>query len=406
MQWLNSLIYDTASMGHILLLYALVIALGGILGKLKVHGVGFGATIVLFVGIVAGHFGLTAPAPTISYIQHFGLILFVTCIGLQVGPTFFSSFKRGGAKMVGATALLILLNVITVLGIQLLFFEQSDMPMLIGMMCGSITNTPSLGAAQEVLSQIGYTGEDIATGYACAYPFAVIGAIMSLVLLKLICGTGESESGKVVITEDIAVQAVKEAVASGRFPRKDNSMGVVITIFVTMIFGILLGSIPIPIHGCPVPAKLGLAGGPLVAAIFMGRFGTKVHLDTQVSASANHLLRDLGLCLFFASVGIKAGAGFVDSIVNGDGLWYMLFGFVVAVVPLLIVGLVCNKVFGFNYHQTSGILAGSCTAPHSLAFATTVAGNRIPATTYSMVYPFAMFLRIIVAQLLVLLLCC
>lgn len=403
--WLNSLIGDTASMGHILLLYALVIALGGLLGKIKIHGVGFGATIVLFVGIAAGHFGFTAPTLVINYIQHFGLILFVTCIGLQVGPTFFSSFKKGGARMVGATVLLILLNVITVLGIQLLFFEQSDMPMLIGMMCGSITNTPSLGAAQEVLSQIGYVGEDIATGYACAYPFAVVGAIASLILLKFICGKDNSNASRPVITEDVAVQAVREAVASGRFPRKDNSMGVVITIFVAMVLGILLGSIPIPIHGCPVPAKLGLAGGPLVAAIIMGRFGKNLHLDTQVSASANHLLRDLGLCLFFASVGIKAGAGFVDSVVNGDGLWYMLFGFVVAVVPLLVVGVICNKVMGFNYHQTSGILAGSCTAPHSLAFATTTAGNRVPATTYSMVYPFAMFLRIITAQLLVLLLC-
>ena len=404
MQWLNPIFNDTANMAHILLLYSLVIALGGILGKVKVKGIGFGATLVLFVGIVAGHFGFTAPLPIINFIQHLGLILFVTCIGIQVGPSFFSSFKRGGASMVLASVLLIALNIMTVLGIQIMFFNQDDMPMLIGMLCGSVTNTPSLGAAQEALAQIGYSGEDIATGYACAYPFAVIGAIMSLVILKYICGSSKASSGKTVITEEIAVKAVKEAVASGRFPRKDNSNGVMIAIFVTMILGIFLGSIPIPIPGCPVPAKLGLAGGPLVAAILLGRFGRSLHLDTRVSASANHLLRDLGLALFFASVGIKAGEGFVDAVIHGDGLLYMVFGFIVAVIPMLVVGTVCNKVMKFSYDQTMGILAGSCTAPHSLAFANSAAGNNTPATTYSMVYPFAMFLRIFSAQLLVLLL--
>lgn len=404
MQWLNNIVFDTASLAHILLLYAVVIVLGGIAGKAKIKGVGFGATMVLFVGIIAGHFGFTAPPEIISYIQHFGLILFVTCIGIQVGPKFFSSFKQGGTGMVMMTVLLIMLNIITMLGIQMVFFDKSEMPMLIGMLCGAVTNTPSLGAAGEALAQIGYSGPDIATGYACAYPFAVIGAIMSLVALRYLCVGGKEAGIKPKMTEEVAVEAVKKAVASGKFPLKDNSYGVMITIFAVMILGIILGSIPVQIPGCPAPAKLGLAGGPLVAAIILGRFGGKVHLDTAVSSLANHLLRDLGLSLFFASVGIKAGAGFVDAIVNGDGLWYMLFGFIVAVLPMLIIGIVSNRMMKYTYNQTIGILAGSCTAPHSLAFSTSVAGNNVPATTYSMVYPFAMFLRIFSAQMLVLLL--
>lgn len=404
MQWLNSIIFDTASLAHILLLYAMVIVLGGIAGKIKIRGVGFGATMVLFLGIIAGHFGFTAPSEIISYIQHFGLILFVTCIGIQVGPKFFSSFRQGGAGMVMMTVLLIMLNIITVLVVQMLFFDKGEMPMLIGMLCGAVTNTPSLGAAQEALSQVGYNGPDIATGYACAYPFAVIGAIMSLVVLKYLCVGGKEAAYKPKVTEEVAVEAVKKAVASGRFPMNDNSYGVMITIFAVMILGIILGSIPVQIPGCPAPAKLGLAGGPLVAAIILGRFGRKICLDTAVSSLANHLLRDFGLALFFASVGIKAGANFVDAILHGDGLWYMLFGFVVAVVPMLVIGVVSNRVMKYTYNQTIGILAGSCTAPHSLAFSTTVAGNNVPATTYSMVYPFAMFLRIFSAQMLVLLL--
>lgn len=404
MQWLNSLFFDTASMGHILLLYSLVIALGGILGKIRVNGVGFGATLVLFVGIVAGHFGFTAPAAVINLIQHLGLILFVTCIGIQVGPNFFSSFRRGGTMMVAATTLLIILNIITLLGLQLILFSPDDTPVLIGVLCGAITNTPSLGAAQEALTQIGYCGEDIATGYACAYPFAVIGAILSLIILRYTCKSTEESGFKPSITEEFAVKVVKEAVASGRFPRKDNSSGVMIAIFVTMILGIILGSIPIHIPHCPVPAKLGLAGGPLVTAIILGRFGKKLHLDTRVSASANHLLRDLGLCLFFASVGIKAGGGFWNAVINGDGILYMIAGFIIAVVPMLLIGIVCTKFLNFSYHQTIGILAGSCTAPHSLAFSTSIACNNTPATTYSMVYPFAMFMRIFSAQVLVLML--
>lgn len=390
------------SLSSSLLLYAVVIALGSQLGKIKIGAVGFGPALILFTGLLAGHLGLCPPTEMLATLQNFGLILFVTCIGMQVGPRFFSSFRRGGVGLMALTCLLVALNVILLLGIQLLFFEEDDFPMLIGMMCGAVTNTPSLGAAEETLAQMGYAGADIATGYACAYPFAVVGTILALVLLQRIFGMRAKDTRvRKGIDANAAAEALKSSIASGSFPRKDNTPEVVTAIFAVMLLGIGIGIVPIPLPGCPVPMKLGLAGGPLIAAIILGRFGDKLHLDTHTTTSANHLLRDLGLALFLASVGIKSGGGFVDAILSGGGLLYMLFGFVVTVVPVLVVGVIGCKFMGLRVEQVMGLVGGATTDPPVLAFATTSTGSNVPALTYSMVYPFAMLIRVFVAQFLV-----
>lgn len=390
------------SLSASLLLYAVVIALGSLLGRVKIGGVGFGPALILFTGLFAGHLGLIPSPEMLATIQNLGLILFVTCIGLQVGPSFFSSFRHGGGQLIFLAGLLIVMNVILLLCVYLLFFKEEDFPMLIGMMCGAVTNTPSLGAAEETLALMNYNGPDIATGYACAYPFAVVGTILALVLLQRIFASRieHSERGN-MIDADAAAAALKKSIRSGAFPRRDNTTDVVTAIFAVMLLGICIGIIPIPIPGCPVPLKLGLAGGPLIAAIILGRFGGKLHLDTHTTTSANHLLRDLGLALFLASVGIKAGGGFVEAILSGNGLLYMFFGFLITVVPVMVIGVIACRNMGLSVEQLMGLVGGATTDPPVLAFAAASNGSNVATLSYSMVYPFAMLTRVLVAQLLV-----
>ena len=187
MYWLENLLFNTNSIAHIVLLYSFVIASGVLLGKMKIFGVSLGVTFVLFVGILLGHFGFTGNREIMNFIQDFGLILFVFCIGLQVGPSFFSSFKKGGVTMNLIATGVVLLNIVVMLVLWLTLFNPEDLPMLVGVLCGAVTNTPGLGAASEALSQTGYTGPDIANGYACAYPLGVIGIIGGMILLKYLC---------------------------------------------------------------------------------------------------------------------------------------------------------------------------------------------------------------------------
>ena len=177
------------------------------------------------------------------------------------------------------------------------------------------------------------------------------------------------------------------------------------TIFVGIILGIILGSIPFSIPGTPVPIKLGLAGGPLIVAILIGRYGYKVHLVTYTTTSANLMLREIGLVLFLASVGIKAGANFVNTVVNGDGLLYVMTGFLITVIPVLIIGIIARKAYRFNYFTIMGLLAGASTDPPALAFANASCSNDAPSIGYSTVYPLSMFLRIFTAQMIVMLCC-
>ena len=555
MEWLQKLLLDSDSIAHIVLLYSFVVACGVLLGKMKIFGVSLGVTFVLFVGILVGHWGFTGNREILNFIQDFGLILFVFCIGLQVGPSFFSSFKKGGISMNLIASGVVMLNIAVMLLLYYCFFSPEDLPMMVGVLCGAVTNTPGLGAANEALNQIGYNGPQIANGYACAYPLGVVGIIGATILLRYICSIklekeeeqlrqeeeanphmkphlmhiemrNEALNGKtllevkeflgrefvcsrilqnghvsiptrdtvfhvgdqlfIVCAEDdadpiiafvgpqiqvdwekqdvpmvsrrilitqpkmngktlgslhfssmygvnvtrvnrsgmdlfanrnlvlqvgdrlmvVGPQDAVERVAhkmGNSLKRLDHPN--ILTIFVGIFIGILFGSLPIAFPGIPTPVKLGLAGGPLVVAILIGRFGYKLKLVTYTTMSANLMLREIGLSLFLASVGIKAGETFVQTVVDGDGLLYVGCGFLITVLPILIMGTVARMHYKLNYFTLMGLIAGSTTDPPALAYANQTAGNDAPAVGYSTVYPLAMFLRILTAQVIILLLC-
>lgn len=554
MSWLQTLFLDPNSIAHIVLLYAFVIAAGVLLGKIKIFGISLGVTFVLFAGIVAGHFGFTGNTSILNFIQDFGLILFVFCIGLQVGPSFFSSFKKGGVSMNLVAMGIVALNIIVALALYYGLSGRIDMAMMVGILCGAVTNTPGLGAANEALGELGYTGPQIAMGYACAYPLGVIGIIASTIVLRYICRVNlqkeeeqirqdeegnphvkpymmhllmhnEALSGKtlsqvsaflgrdfvctrilqnghvsiptadtvfqmgdqlfIVCAEDdaeaiiafigpkievnwekqdtpmvsrrilvtqpkingktlgelhfntmygvnvtrvnrsgmdlfaarnLTLQVGDRVMVVGPEDAVERVAGVlgnqlkrldhpnIVTIFIGIFVGILFGSLPVAIPGMPTPLKLGLAGGPLIIAILIGRFGYKFKLVTYTTMSANLMLREIGLVLFLASVGIKAGANFVQTVVEGDGLLYVGCGFLITVIPLLIMGVVAHWRFKINYFTLMGLIAGSNTDPPALAYANQSSNNDAPSVGYSTVYPLAMFLRIFTAQLLILLL--
>ena len=565
MDWIINLFTNTESVAHISILYAVVIAVGILLGKIKIGGISLGVTFVLFAGIVAGHIGFTAPVNILSFIQDFGLILFVFCIGLQVGPGFFESFKKGGVTLNLLSTTTVVLNVAVMFACYYIFFDTNDktnLPMMIGTLYGAVTNTPGLGAANEALESVWNTATNgtmpqIASGYACAYPLGVLGIIGATIAVRFITRTrladeeeelkGEEAenphakphqmhlkvdntylAGRTVaqineflnrdvvfsrlfhdgkytipISKDkfemgdevlvVCAEADAEAIQAFIGPEVDtpwkedesnqplvsrrivvtnSSMngktlgkmhfssvyGVTVTrisrqgmdvfasrnyrfqvgdkilvvgpednvnriselmgnsvkrldtpniatIFIGIIIGILFGSIPFAIPGMPVPLKLGIAGGPLIIAILIGRFGHRMKLNTYTTTSANMMLREIGLVLFLASVGVKAGAHFWETVVQGDGLMYVFTGFLITIIPILIVGVIARLKFKFNYFTIMGMIAGTCTDPPALAYANSVCSREAPAIGYSTVYPLSMFLRIFTAQLIVLFCC-
>lgn len=556
MNWLQDLLTNPNSIAHIVALYAFVIAAGVLLGKIKFFGISLGVTFVLFVGILAGHFGFTGNPAILSFVQDFGLILFVFCIGLQVGPSFFSSFKRGGITLNLLAVGIVFLNIAVALILYFALQGRVDIPMMVGILCGAVTNTPGLGAANEALQQLHYQGPEIAMGYACAYPLGVMGIILSMIIIRYICRVdvkqdsdeiqkeeeanphmkpytislkvrNEALSGKTLsqvqnflardfvctrIIQDghmitpnantvlrlgdrmflVCAEDDSEAIMAFIGPKIEqdwdatnqqdkpmvsrrilvtqpningktlgelhfssmygvnvtrvNRSGMdlfaarqlrlqvgdrvmvvgpqdaiervanllgnqlrrldhpnIVTIFVGILCGILFGSLPIAIPGMPTPVKLGLAGGPLIISILIGRFGHKVKLVTYTTMSANLMLREVGLVLFLASVGIKAGENFVQMVVEGDGVLYVGLGFLITFIPLIITGIIARWHHRVNYFTLMGLIAGSNTDPPALAYANQIAGNDAPAVGYSTVYPLTMFLRILTAQLLILL---
>ena len=558
-QWLNDLFTTTDSVAHIVLLYAIVIAIGVYLGKIKVFGISLGVTFVLFAGIVAGHFGFTAPTSILTFVQDFGLILFVFMIGLQVGPGFFESFGTAGIKLNGLATSAILLNIVVMFACYYIFFDTSNtanLPMMVGTLYGAVTNTPGLGAANEALSTVFPNGApQIASAYACAYPLGVLGIIGATILIRYICKvklekeeadleameetnankkpykmhlevTNKYLEGKTLLqvhdflNRDFVVsrlvhkgdvcipnrdtifhvgdqmlivcaEADYEAIVAFIGPKIDvdfeqqdqpmvckrvlitnpkingktlasmhfssvhgvnvtrvtrhgmdlfasaglplqvgdkimvvgpedavdrvaNKMGNstrrlnapnIATIFVGIFLGLLFGSFPLAIPGMPVPVKLGLAGGPLIIAILIGRYGYKIRLVTYTTTSANMMLREIGLVLFLASVGIKAGAGFFETVIQGDGLLYVLTGFLITIIPILIIGPIARMRYKFNYFIIAGMIAGTYTDPPALAYANSICSKEAPALGYSTVYPLSMFLRIFTAQIIVLFFC-
>ncbi|MBQ6653621.1 MAG: putative transporter [Prevotella sp.] len=562
MDWLVSLFTETESIAHIILLYAVVISVGILLGKVKVCGISLGVTFVLFAGIMAGHIGFTAPATILSFAQDLGLILFVFCIGLQVGPGFFENFRKGGVTLNLLAAAAIVLNIGMMFLCYHVFFNTSDpanLPMMIGTLYGAVTNTPGLGAANEALSSVFSNGKlpQIASGYACAYPLGVVGIIAATIAVRYLTRTRLSEEEKDLEAQEaenphekpyqmrlkvenaylagrtlmqiseflgrdivctrimhngelsipnrdsvfcvgdevhiVCAEADKEAVQAfigkeiegqwevefenqpmisrrivvtrsamngktlgkmhfssvygvnvtrisrngmdlfasrnhhfhvgdkilvvgpeenvnrvaelmGNSVRRLNTPNIA-TIFIGLLVGIIFGSIPFALPGMPVPLKLGIAGGPLIIAILVGRFGYRMKLVTYTTTSANMMLREIGLALFLASVGIKAGAGFWDTVIAGDGLKYVYTGFLITVIPILIIGTIARLRYHFNYFTVMGMLAGTYTDPPALAYANSICSRQAPAVGYSTVYPLSMFLRIFTAQILVLFFC-
>ncbi|SCD20707.1 putative transporter PG_1411 [Proteiniphilum saccharofermentans] len=554
MEWLIELITGT-SIAHSILVMALVISIGLLLGKVKIFGISLGTTWILFFGIFLGHIGLQVDENILHFLKEFGLILFIYSIGMQVGPSFFSSFKQGGITLNILASGVVLLGVLVTYIIHLV----TGLPIatMVGILSGAVTNTPGLGAAQQTYTDVmGTTDPTIATAYAVAYPLGVVGIILSIVLFRYIfkvnfakenstldgndaskmteahmyslqvmnpsifgknirevkrlidkefvisrvlyAKTGVldvpqtktilEENDKILVVSNLKNIDVIEAFIGQRIDMdrsewnkldsqlvsrrisitkpaingrsigslklrnlfginitRVNRAGVdliadsrlqlqlgdrvtvvgseesianvekflgnslkrlrepnLISIFIGIALGVLLGSIPFMIPGIPQPVKLGLAGGPLIVAILISKFGPKYKLITYTTMSANLMLREIGIALFLACVGLGAGENFVETVVNGGYKW-VGYGVIITVVPLLVIGTIGRKVYKLNYFTLMGLIAGSMTDPPALSYANATAGNDMPAVSYATVYPLTMFLRVITAQLLILL---
>ena len=557
MEWLNSLFFGNESfwgggVAHSVLILALVIALGIMLGKIKVAGISLGVTWILFVGIIFSHFGMRLNEHLIHFMKEFGLILFVYSIGLQVGPGFFSSFKKGGVRLNLHATMVVCAGVLVTCGLYVI----TGLPVttMVGILSGAVTNTPGLGAAQQAYSDMtGIDSPDIALGYAVAYPLGVIGIILSMMVLRrvfridfakeekkaldtmdvqhdsvaqphslsvvnpaledksirelqglvnrdFVISRIRRQGGEIEIADDdtllhvgdqiLVVTTPRDAAAITAFIGRDvqveweqldkrlisrrilitkpelngkslaqlklhagfgvsitrvNRAGVdliaqpslqlqmgdrvtvvgtevsianvekvlgnsmkrlnapnLIPIFIGIVLGVMLGSLPFTFPGIPQPVKLGLAGGPLIVSILISRFGPKFKLVTYTTMSANLMLREVGIALFLACVGLGAGEEFVETIIDGGGYAWIGYGAIITILPLLIVGVIGRLWFKVDYFTLIGVMAGATTDPPALAYSNDLAGNDIPSVGYATVYPLTMFLRVLSAQLLIL----
>ena len=551
MNWFMNLLTEN-SVARTILIYCFIIAIGMALGKIRIKGISLGATFVLFVGLVIGHFQVDIDMDVLEFMKNFGLILFIFSVGLQVGPGFFSSFKKGGLRLNGLALAVVLLGVGTTIGLGYLLSDRVSMPMMVGIMSGAITSTPGLGAAEEAMQQLAeiadVTPEPISLGYAVAYPVAILGTILVMILVKAVfridskaeeealkrkinkedkpdiltfritnteidglslaemkarfghqaiatrlfdgerviiphadtvLHTGniilivtrdanahnlesllgekidykwkddkELVSRRIVVTKnsingktigdlhlrsafnvnitrinragvnllarpDLVLQVGDRVMVVGpqdAIHRAEKMLGntlkklnepPLVTIFVGVLAGILLGSIPIYFPHLPMPAKLGIVGGPLIVAILLGRFGYKLHLITYTTVSANLMLRELSLCLFLASIGLLAGDGFVDSVFSENGLLWLGCGLVITILPPFLVS-VAARLMKLNFFSICGLIAGAHTNAPPLAYANSLGDTDEPAVAYSTVYPMVTFLRIIAAQFMIL----
>lgn len=558
MNWITDLVFGTG-VGHSVMLLAICIAIGILLGRIKLFGISLGITFVLFVGILMGHWGITMDPHVLHFMKEFGLILFVYSVGMQVGPGFFSSFKQGGITLNLLATGLVLLGVIATIIVH--FITGLPMQTMVGILSGAVTNTPGLGAAQTAFADMngGVTDNTIALGYAVAYPLGVIGIILAIILLRYIFrvnfakeqeqldaqdnsstmqatpislevknpaifGQTIGEVAKLLSHREFVISRVIHSnghmeIATNNIRLQENDRLLVITteqdtdtiatligavtdmkhkewikfdrnfitrriivtknelngkslgslnlrkmyninitrinrsgvdlvarpnlilqlgdrltvvgteedvqnterilgnsmkrlnepnlvtLFLGIFFGVLLGSIPFVFPGIPQPVKLGLAGGPLIVAILVSRFGYKYKLITYNTISANLMLREIGITIFLACVGVGAGDGFVDTILYRGGYQWIGYGFLITFIPVLLIGIIGRLFCHVNYFTLMGLIAGSTTDPPALAFSNATAGNDAPAVAYATVYPLTMFLRVLTAQLLIIIFC-
>ena len=389
--WFTNL-FTGSGVASTVLMLAISIFAGLLLGKLKVRGITLGITWVLFVGIALSACGVSLNHDMLHVLKEFGLILFVTGVGLQVGPGFFKSFKKGGLSM----NIMALVNVALGVGITVLIAKMANQELtdMAGVYTGAITNTPGLSAAQAAVGDLGIEGGAgrLATGYALTYPLAVVGMIVACIILRPRNLAAEPTS---------MADLTGSTVQTGKNIKKGGIL--LIPIFVIIALGIVLGSIPIPV-GMKAPVKLGLAGGPLVVALVAGWLGVKKgwYGTDFTDGQGVHMMREVGIALFLAAVGLGAGGDFVAN-VSVHYMW-VVYGVIITMVPPLLVAGFGRIVLKMNYYTIMGFIGGSHTDPPTLAFANTVApeGCKLPNTGYATVYPLTMFLRIFSAQLLVL----
>lgn len=388
-------LFTGSGVGPTVFYLAVSIFLGLLLGRIKIAKISLGITWVLFVGIILSALGVTLNNNMLHIIKEFGLILFVTAVGLQVGPGFFKSFKKGGLAM----NLMALVNVglgvaVTVIIAKLANESLADMT---GVYTGAITNTPGLSAAQQAVTDLGIEGaaDRLAAGYAVTYPLAVVGMIMTCIILRPLCKIDVKKE-----PSDLGIEIEKKSATPTSQRHKVN----LIPLFIIIAVGIVIGSIPIPV-GMDAPLKLGLAGGPLVAAIIGSWLGVRMGwLTTDFTDSHGvWMLREVGIALFLAGVGLGAGGVFVATVTE-HYIW-VLYGVIITIVPPIIVATFGRLVLKINYYTLMGFIGGSHTDPPTLAFANNIApeGCKLPNMGYATVYPLTMFLRIFTAQLLVLL---
>lgn len=399
MNWLTELPSSQPIMWAVLVLM-LVAVVGLVLAQVKIKGIGLGVTGVLFAGIVAGHFGMRVDEEILEFARDFGLILFVFTIGLQLGPGFFASFRKEGLKLNLLAAAIVLLGAGVTIGVACLL--KINPFASLGLFSGATTNTPSLGATQQMLKTLGGRFAEQSDlpplAYAAAYPGAVAGIISVILFLKFafrdeieIVETGKKEPD----------DAEKFSGNRASAPQETNFM----PIFIGIALGVLVGAIPIAIPHIPVPVRLGMAGGPLIMAIILSRIGRIGPLIWQMPASTNIAFREFGIVLFLACVGLKAGGNFFETVFTGEGFHWLLAGLAITIIPLLLVAVFARFFFKLNFTTISGLLAGSMTDPPALAFAHTISASDAPLVAYATVYPLSMLLRIFTAQILVVICC-
>lgn len=550
MDWIESVFIDHTPLQAVVVL-AIIIAAGLGLGKIRICGVSLGVTFVFFMGILAGHLGLSIDKQMLLYAENFGLVIFVYELGLKVGPGFFSSFRSGGIglNMLGLGVILIG----TIMAIGLSLWTGIPMSDMIGVLCGATTNTPALGAAQQALEQMGVSAQGAALGCAVTYPLGVVGVIIAMALIRklvvkpsdiagsdghedadhtfvaaftidnpgingltvrevaeaakgnfvisrlwrdgvvsipagdtvlntgdrLLVTTTDSElpelriifghqddtdyntadidwntmdsslvSRHVVVTrpeingkrlgslrlrssydinitrvtragvrllatpglilqmgdrltivgEQKAIEAVAKILGNAEAKLRDPNLA---AIFIGMVLGLILGAIPIAIPGMSMPVKLGLAGGPMIMGIILGRFGPRLHLVTYTTTSANLMLRGIGLSLYLACLGLDAGAGFFDTIMRADGLTWIALGFIITIIPVIIMAWLAMRRSRLDFGSSCGMVCGAMANPMALTYATDTLPGDNAAVAYATVYPLGMFARVVIAQVLV-----
>ena len=551
MSWFDSLFLDNSSMQAVVVI-SLISALGLMLGKIRIAGISLGVTFVFFIGIFAGHLGLSVDQNMLNYAESFGLIIFVYALGLQVGPGFFSLFRKGGLTL-NALALGVLF-IGTAMTLMFHFVFSVSLSDMVGILCGATTNTPALGAAQQTLIQKGLPASGAALSCAVSYPLGVLGVILAIFVIRKLfvkpqdlAASGSEHKKPVYITEfqvhnpgifgktvkEVAHSSTKKFVISrlwrdgrvciptsetvlndkdhllvittseadvnaltmlfGEHENKDwnkqdidwnaidsqlisqrivvtrpeingkklsslrlrNHYGInisrvyrsgvqllatpdlvlqmgdrltvvgeaaaiqnvesvlgnavkslsepnLVAVFVGIVLGLALGALPITFPGMTTPVKLGIAGGPIIVGILIGSFGPRLHMITYTTRSANLMLRALGLSMYLACLGLDAGSKFFDTVFRPEGLLWIGLGFAITFVPIVIMGLIAMKVNHLDFGSVSGMMCGSMANPMALNYANDTIPGDNPAVSYATVYPLCMFLRVIIAQMLIL----